>query len=60
MRATLLSAGTLYDLNRLATLEGVTLTRGIDVNDTGQVLALGCDATNEHCRSYLLTPVEAP
>jgi len=44
----------------LATLEGVTLTRGIDVNDTGQVLALGCDATNEHCRSYLLTPVEAP
>jgi len=59
-RATLLSAGTLYDLNMLATLEGVTLTRGIDVNDTGQVLALGCDATNEHCRSYLLTPVEAP
>jgi probable HAF family extracellular repeat protein len=59
-RATLLSAGTLYDLNDLATLEGVTLTKGIDINDAGQVLALGCDATNEHCRSYLLTPVEAP
>ena len=26
----------------------------------GLALALGCDATNEHCRSYLLTPVEAP
>lgn len=59
-RATLISAGTLYDLNRLVTVEGVTLTNAIDVNDAGQVLALGCDATNEHCRSYLLTPVETP
>ena len=59
-RATLLSAGRLYDLNSLANLEGVTLTKGIDVNDAGQVLALGCDATNAHCHSYLLTPVETP
>jgi uncharacterized membrane protein len=58
-RATLLSAGRLYDLNSLANLEGITLTNGIDVNDAGQVLALGCDATNEHCHSYLLTPVES-
>ena len=52
-----MATGAVYNL---ATLEGVTLTKGIDINDAGQVLALGCDATKQHCRSYLLTPVETP
>jgi len=59
-RATLLSAGTLYDLNDLVVAAGgITLTDGGRVNGAGQVLAHGCDAEGENCRPYLLTPIEA-
>jgi hypothetical protein len=60
-RATLLSAGTLYDLNELVVhAAGIVLEQGIDANRDGQVLAVGCDATGEGCRPYLLTPVTGP
>ena len=62
-RATLLSAGTLYDLNDLVVdAEGVTLTDGSAVNAAGQVLAHDCveDEDTVGCRVYLLTPIEAP
>lgn len=59
-RATLLSAGTLHRLDDLVVApQGVSLKYGIDVNNAGQVLAVGCDAMGENCRPYLLTPVEA-
>lgn len=58
-RATLLSAGTLYDLNDLVVdAAGIVLERSIDINAAGQVLGVGCDATREDCRPYLLTPVD--
>jgi len=62
-RATLLSAGTLYDLNDLVEdAEGITLTDGSAVNAAGQVLAHDCveDEDTVGCRVYLLTPIEAP
>jgi probable HAF family extracellular repeat protein len=56
-RATLLSGGTLYDLNDLVVAAGdVTLDSGIDINNVGQVLVEGCDASGSNCRPYLLTP----
>lgn len=59
-RATLVSAGILYDLNDLVVAAaGVAFASAIDVNDAGQVLAAGCDATGDNCFPYLLTPVEA-
>lgn len=59
-RATLLSAGTLYDLNDLLVAPaGITLAQGIDINGAGQVLATGCDAANEECHPYLLRPITA-
>lgn len=59
-RATLLSGGTLYDLNELIVAAGdVTFDSGIDINSAGQVLVEGCDATGANCRPYLLTPTSA-
>jgi len=59
-RATLLSAGTLYALDDVVVpAQDVSLKFGIDINNAGQVLAYGCDATGENCRPYLLTPVAA-
>jgi len=59
-RATLLSAGTLYVLDDLVVPAlDVSLNFGIDINDAGQVLAVGCDAAGDNCGPYLLTPVAA-
>lgn len=58
-RATLLSAGTLYVLDDLVVpAQDVSLDFGMDINNSGQVLAVDCDAAGENCRPYLLTPVE--
>jgi probable HAF family extracellular repeat protein len=58
--ATLVSAGTLYDLNDLLVPHaGITLEWGIDINGAGHVLATGCDTASGDCHPYLLTPITA-
>lgn len=73
-RAVLYADGSAFDLNNLinptdALFDSIVLTDAVAVNDSGQILALGCDigedcshsiyingcGANTHCHSYLLT-----
>ena len=45
----------MYDLNKLMSLNGVTLTDATALNDLGQIVADGSDGN-----AYLLTPIPEP
>ena len=58
--AFLYSDGTMFDLNTLVTegLGGATLHEASGINDSGQIVANGCNPST--CQAYRLDPIAGP
>ena len=36
----------------------VTLSEGMDINNLGQILAIGCDSRTDECHAYVVSPLD--